>query len=116
MIKPEKASGALGFTLSADIGAWRIQRDEQREHIASKTLVESKVAADRNDLIIGMGSHNEHTLFLDCSQLGRHPVRETVNPSKKTRRRALKHAIEEFRSLHFATSLISIYVTLSGGR
>jgi hypothetical protein len=106
MIKPEKASGTLRFALSADISNWRVQRDEQREHFASKTLVESEVAADSNDLVIRMGSHNEHTLFLGCSQLGRHSVRETVNPAKQTRRRPLEHAIEVFRSLHFRTLLI----------
>jgi hypothetical protein len=82
MIKPEKASGTLGLALPDEGGGWCILRDEQREHLAAETLVESEVAANRDDLVIGMGSHNEYTLFLDCSQLGRHPVRETVNPSK----------------------------------
>ena len=116
MIEPEKASGTLRFAPSADIGSRRIQRDEQREHLASKPLVESKIAADRNDLVIGMGSYNEYALFVDCPELGRHPVREAVNPSKQTGRRALKDAIEEFRPLHFGTSLIPVYVTLLGAR
>jgi hypothetical protein len=55
VIEPEKASDTLGFALSADICGRRVQRDEQREHLAAKTLVEREVAADCDDLIIGMG-------------------------------------------------------------
>ena len=58
MIKPEKASGAFRFALSADIGSWRVQRYEQREHLATQTLVEGQIAPDSNDLVIGMGSYN----------------------------------------------------------
>jgi len=82
VIEAEKAGGTLRFALSADIGGWSVQRDEQREHFASKMLVESEVAPDRNDLVIGMGSDNKYTLFLDCSQLGWHPVSDAVNPSQ----------------------------------
>jgi hypothetical protein len=38
-------SGALRFALSADIDRWRVQRNEQREHFACKTLVERGCAA-----------------------------------------------------------------------
>ncbi len=106
MIKPEKASSTLRFAFSANIGNRRILCNEQREQFTSKTLVESEVPANRNDLVIGMGSHNDYTLFLEGSQLGGHTMREAVNPSKETNCRALKHAFEEFRSLHFGTSLI----------
>jgi hypothetical protein len=58
MFKPEKASGAFRFAFSAHIGCWSVQRDEQGEHLAANTLVESQVATDRNDLVIRMGSHN----------------------------------------------------------
>jgi hypothetical protein len=58
IIKPEKASGTLRFALSADVGSWCVQGDEQREHLASKALVECEVAANRNDLVIGVGSDN----------------------------------------------------------
>ena len=44
MINPEKAGVVLRFALSADIGGWRVQRNEQHEPFASKTLVESEVA------------------------------------------------------------------------
>jgi hypothetical protein len=100
MIKPKEASGAFRFALSADIGSWRVQRNEQCEHRATKTLVEGQIAADRNYLVIGMGRHNEYALFLDCSQLDRHAVCDAVNAPKETRRRALKYAVQKWRSLH----------------
>ena len=105
MIKPKEPSGAFRFALSADIGRWRVQRNEQCEHLATKTLVEGQIAADRNYLVIGMGCHNEYALFLDCSQLDRHAMRDTVNTLKETRRRALKYAVQKWRSLHLQYGL-----------
>ena len=58
MIEPEKASDTLGLALSADICGWRVQRYEEREHLAAKTLVEREVTADCDDLVVGMGGHD----------------------------------------------------------
>jgi hypothetical protein len=57
VIKPEKTSYMLGLVLSDDRG-WRVQRDEQREHLTAETLVEREITADCDDLVVGMGGHD----------------------------------------------------------
>jgi hypothetical protein len=54
VIEPEKASDALGLALSDHI----VQRDEEREHLAAKTLVEREVTANCDNLVVGVGGHD----------------------------------------------------------
>jgi hypothetical protein len=63
VIEPEKASDTLGLALSDDSGGWRVQRDEQREHLAAKTLVEREVTADCDDVVVGMGATTSTRCF-----------------------------------------------------
>jgi hypothetical protein len=95
VIEPQKVSDPLCLALPADIGGRRVQRDEQREHLAAKTPVQSEVAADRDNLIVGMGGHDQYTLLLDCTKLDRHSVRDAVNAAEKTRSRVLEYAVQE---------------------
>jgi hypothetical protein len=95
VIESEKVSNTLGLALSRDIHGWRVKRDKEREHLAPKTLMEGKVAADCDDLVIGMGSHDQHALLLNRTKLDRHAVGEAVNAAKETRRSTLKYTVEE---------------------
>ena len=72
VIEPEQTSDTLGLALSADRGgrSWgRVQRDEQREHLTAKTLVQCEDAADCDDLVVGMGGNHQHTLLLNRAEL-----------------------------------------------
>jgi hypothetical protein len=107
VIEPEEASDALGFALSDDRGGWVVLRDEQREHLAAKALVKREVTADGDNLVVGMGGHDQYTLFLDRTELDRHTVGDAVDAAEETRRRALKNAVEEWGSLHFGPSPVN---------
>src|SRR5262245_49098688 len=104
VIEPKQSCDTLGLALSDDRGGrnrWRIQRDEQREHLAAESLVEREVAADCYDLVVGMGRHDEHTLLLNCTELDRHTVRDAVNTAEETCRRPLKYAVKKWWSPHW---------------
>ena len=58
VVEPEKASDTLGLTLPDEAGGWCVQRDEQRKHLAAKALMERKVTADCDNLVVGMRSHH----------------------------------------------------------
>jgi len=101
VIKPEKPSDTLGFTFPDAGGGWCSLRDEQREHFATETLVKREVATDCDDLVVGMGGDDQHTLpLLNRTELDRHTVSEAVNAAEETRCSSLKYAVEECRSLH----------------
>src|SRR5262249_27912604 len=72
----------------------------------AKTLMERQVSADCDDLVVGMGGDDQHTLLINCTELNRHTVSEAVNAAEETRCSSLKYAVEEWRSLHFGTSPI----------
>ena len=97
MVETEKASDTLGFAFSR----CRIQRDEQREYLAAKALMEREITADRDHLVVGMGSHYYYAPLFNCTELDRHAVRDAVNSAKETACRALKDAVEEVGALHF---------------
>jgi hypothetical protein len=97
VVEPEEASDALRLSLSGDIDGWRVQRDEQRKHLAAETLVQREVTAHCDDLVVGMGRHDEYTLLLNGTESKRHTVRDAVDSAEETCRRALKYAIEKWR-------------------
>jgi hypothetical protein len=72
-----------------------LRRDEQREYLAAKALMEREITADRDHLVVGMGSHYYYAPLFNCTELDRHAVRDAVNSAKKTACRALKDAVEE---------------------
>jgi hypothetical protein len=94
VVEPEKAGDSFGFALSHD-GGWRVQRDEKREHLAAKALVEREVTPDCDGLIVRMGGNHKDALLLNRAELDGHAVRNAVNLAQEAHCRVLKYAVEE---------------------